>query len=276
MEHAHAEYLEAKRTVDDVAIDRRIEDIFYSRLPNSPRIIDFGCGTGSMLSRLLQNGVRQGEYIGIDIDQKILDAAMELRKIEALQRGHQVTTIQNTMEVDDLHVQFVVGDALESLYDYDEVDSIVGLGFADLIKPEILCQSIQDCSHSRMQVYLPITFDGETIFIPKHEHDNQILSAFHTEIDRKGTAKAGRKLITQLQNMAGELSVGRADWIVHPSKGAKNKAEFRFLSYILTLIENNVADSHKVNEWIAYRRNQLTDGELWYIAHQYDLLFRFD
>jgi len=276
MEHAHAEYLEAKRSVDDVAIDRRLEHMFYSRLPNSPRIIDFGCGTGSMLSRLLRKGVRQGEYIGIDIDQKILDVAVELRKIEALQRGHHVKTSRNTMKIDDLHVQFVVGDAVESLYYYDKIDSIVGLGFADLVKPELLCQSIQDCSHSGTQVYLPITFDGETIFIPKHENDKQILNAFHTEIDRKGTAKAGRKLIAQLQNMAGELSVGRADWIVHPSKGAKNEAEFVFLSYILKLIEDGLVESDKLDEWIAYRRNQLTNGELWYIAHQYDLLFRFD
>jgi len=276
MEHAHADYLEVKRSVDDVAIDRRIESIFYSRLPKSPRIIDLGCGTGSMLSRLIQNGVRQGEYIGIDINQKILDAAMELRKIEALQFGHQVTTSQNTLEIDDLHAQFVVGDAVESLYDYDEIDSIVGLGFADLVKPEILCQSIQDCSYSGMQVYLPITFDGETIFIPKHEFDYQIVSAFHTEIDRTGTAKAGRKLITQLQNMAGELNVGRADWIVNPSKGAKNNSEFRFLNYILTLIENDLEESDERNEWITYRRNQLANGNLWYIAHQYDLLFRFE
>ena len=60
MEHADAGYLEAKRVIDDAALDRSIAMSFREALPDEPTVVDLGCGTGSMLGRLMEWGVDAG------------------------------------------------------------------------------------------------------------------------------------------------------------------------------------------------------------------------
>jgi hypothetical protein len=48
-----------------------------------------------------------------------------------------------------------------------------------------------------------------------------------------------------------------------------------FLGHILGLIEAAVPETAVTAAWLRRRRMQLENEELGYIAHQYDLLYRF-
>ncbi|MFB6257040.1 MAG: SAM-dependent methyltransferase, partial [Haloplanus sp.] len=79
MEHADRRYLEAKRTVDDRALDRRVRDRFLDELPGAPRIREAGVGTGVTVPRLLDWGITAGDYLGVDRGAEVIEYARDRR-----------------------------------------------------------------------------------------------------------------------------------------------------------------------------------------------------
>jgi SAM-dependent methyltransferase len=275
MEHAHVGYLEAKRAVDDTALDAHLAEVFRERLPDTPTIVDLGCGTGSMLGRLLEWGVTDGEYIGIDADGSVLEAAQRLRVAEARERGHTVGGTTDETDIGDLSVRFEQADALERLGTLDAPDAIIGLSFADLVGAAALVETVGAVAAAGTQLYLPITFDDLTVFAPTDATDDAVIGGFHATMRREGSPDVGRRLISRLQRAQGHLEVGTSDWMVRPHVDGYTPDERRFLQHILRLIEAAVAEVPGAAGWLRRRRAQLEAGELWYIAHQYDLLHRF-
>jgi len=260
-------YLEAKRTVDDRAIDRRVRDRMLDELPDAPRIVEAGTGTGVTVRRLLDWGVTAGEYRGIDRDADAVELARERRAAEC---GGEPT--ERGFRVDDLHVRFEQGDAL-TVGD-DSADLVVAQALLDLVPVDDALDAFSRALGPGGLVYAPITFDGETVFQPDHPADDAVVAAYHDAIDAEPgrDARAGRHLLNRCRERDGDLlAVGASDWVVYPPYPADER-------YFLATILDFVADAveAEADDWIDARRRQLDDGRLSYVAHGYDVLYRPD
>ena len=121
-------------------------------------------------------------------------------------------------------------------------------------------------------VYAPLTFDGETVFLPEYPADEQVVEAFHAAIDAAPgrDSRAGRRLLDRLRERGARVeAVAASDWIVRPSAD-----ERYFLACILGFAADAIGSSKRGEEWLETRRRQLREGELTYVAHGYDLLWR--
>jgi len=128
-------------------------------------------------------------------------------------------------------------------------------------------------------VYLPITFDGETIFEPGSSLDDAVLSAYHDTMEETGssrTSRTGRRVFHALRSFPVEvLEIGSSDWIVHPVRGEYPGDEAFFLDFILKTIEGAVrerVERASLETRLSERRRQLESADLLYYAHQVDVL----
>jgi hypothetical protein len=279
--HADVRYLEAKRTVDDRALDRRVRDRLLAALPDAPRVLEAGAGTGVTVSRLREWGVG-GRYRGVDRAEAVVERARERARDEpgvelADGAGGDGGDADATDEDGDapLTVGFEVGDAL-SAFAGDAADLLVAQAFLDLVPLGEALSAFEAALSPGGLLYAPITFDGGTIFQPDHPADDAVVAAYHDRIDARSgrDVRAGRHALDRLGRRDGDLlAVGASDWVVRPRDGAYPADERFFLSHILEFVERAV-DVPERDGWLAARRDQLSAGELTYVAHGYDLLYR--
>ncbi len=289
MEHALPRYLESKRSVDERALAPRVRDRFVAELPPEPTIVEAACGTGVTVPRLLSWGVDAGRYRGVDTDDRIIPFARWIRPRELRRAGNDVSGGPAARAPDvgtdpdfvasDLAVSFAVGDALDALAAAENADAVIAQAFADLVPLSELVSSIESALRPGGVAYLPITFDGGTILQPDHPADDAVEAAYHAAIDDHSgrDARAGRHLLDRLRRRDGDLlAVESSDWVIRPRRGAYPADERAFLEQLLGFIEDAVGgrDVEGFDDWVATRREQLAAGELTYIAHQYDLLYR--
>ena len=137
--------------------------------------------------------------------------------------------------------------------------------------------------------WFTINYDGESIFAPGHPHDDQVMQAYHRDMDERirygrpaGESRTGRNLFHHLRAAgAPALAAGSSDWVVSAGPdGDYPGDEAFFMRSILSTIQNALqgrADRVKPVDlagWLAERRRQLAAGELVYIAHQLDFVGR--
>ena len=251
-------YLEAKRTVDDRAIDRRVLSALRAELGRTPRprVLEVACGVGAGLERLLDRGIlAEPRYVGVD-------RAPELVAI-ARDRLRERATVE-------LHA--------ESLDDYaarpdvtGSFDLVMAHAFLDIVPLADTLGKLLTLARPGGLLYLPITFDGESIFEPGDPEDDAILGAYHRSMDDPGQSRTGRRLFHALRAAgASVLALGSSDWIVHPSAEGYPDEEAYFLECVLGFVETSVGA--EARGWLRRRRAQLARGELVYIAHQLDAL----
>lgn len=281
MNHATIRYLEAKRSVDDRALSVSVLDDLQRELPYSPTILEAGCGTGTMVPRMYERGIASGTYRGVDRDERVVRFGRYVRPRELRYIGHEVATLQHGFTVGDLSVSFACGDALTSFADHDEADLFVAAAFADLVPLDDLLDTIEDTLRPGGLAYVPLTFDGATIFQPDHPADHLVERAYHRAIDERSgrDPRAGRHLAERFREGAGELlSMAPSDWIVRPGADGYPADEAFFLGKILDFVATALGGSGRTNPdltgWLETRRRQLEAGELTYVAHQYDFLYR--
>jgi hypothetical protein len=137
--------------------------------------------------------------------------------------------------------------------------------------------------------WFTINYDGESIFAPGHPLDDQIMAAYHRDMDERirygrpaGESRTGRGLFHHLRGAgAPALAAGSSDWVVYPTPDGTYPAdEAYFLGSILDTIrdalrnrQDRVAPADLAG-WLAVRSRQLAAGELVYIAHQLDFAGR--
>ncbi|QPV62028.1 methyltransferase domain-containing protein [Halosimplex litoreum] len=279
MTHAATRYLESKRSVDDRARSRRVRDRLLGALPDAPRVLEAGCGTGVTVANLVEWGVDRGEYRGIDRDPGVVAFARAVRPRELRRRGHAVAETPEGLAVDRLAARFETGDALAALADERGADLFVAQAFADLVPLPALLDTVETALAPGGLAYLPITFDGGTVFQPDHPADDRVERAYHEAIDdREGRdVRAGRHLIDLCRQREGDLlAVDGSDWVARPRGGRYPADERHFLDRILGFVADALSGEgiEGFDDWLATRREQLRRGELTYVAHQYDLLYR--
>jgi hypothetical protein len=137
--------------------------------------------------------------------------------------------------------------------------------------------------------WFTINYDGESIFAPSHPRDDQVMHAYHRDMDERirygrpaGDSRTGRRLFHYLRAVgAPALAAGPSDWVVSADPDGNYPGdEAYFLRSILSTIQNALrsrqdrVESADLADWLAARDRQLAAGELVYIAHQLDFVGR--
>jgi SAM-dependent methyltransferase len=290
----YARYLAAKTTVDDRALNRHVLAELCRLMPApAPRVLEVGAGLGTMVARLIDWGaIAAGEYILLDADRQLLDRSRRWLCDWAATRGLRNDVLPNGLRVGDLRLQ-LVHDELGSYLEADHgasADVLVANAVLDLVDVPTLLPGLLRLLTPGGVYWFTINYDGETIFAPGLPHDDQIMQAYHRDMDERsrygrpaGESRTGRRLFHYLRAAgAPALAVGSSDWVVHPGPdGTYPDDEAYFLRSILNTIQNALRDRQDrvepadLADWLAERRRQLAAGELVYIAHQLDFVGRW-
>jgi hypothetical protein len=290
MSYPYTRYLDAKRTVDDRALNRSVLADLRALLPvGAPRVLEIGAGLGTMVARLLEWEVlRAGEYTLLDVDRQLLRDSRTWLEQWATARGLATEVLPDGLQVGDLRVRLVEAELGSHL---DEgagqpVDLLVANAFLDLVDVPAVLPGLFRLLDPGGVYWFTINFDGESVFTPEHPCDDDVLGAYHRTMDERvrygrpaGHSRTGRRLFGHLRAAgAPVLSAGSSDWVVHARPDGSYPAdEAHFVECILQTVADELTGSVPdavLTDWLAVRRRQLAEGELVYLAHQLDVAGR--
>lgn len=292
-------YLEAKRSVDERALNRHVLDRLQSELRSlaSPlRVLEVGVGTGSTVERVASWDTAQEvvEYTGVDLDSDLLEAArarlLEDSAQPTFESGTAGEHLVSERSGHRFDLDLVERDIFEYLSDADRHwDVLIGQAFLDLYDVKPALSRLVSVVDSGGLLYFPITFDGVTILEPPVDpaFDAEIEHRYHTHMDGEtgagsacGDSRAGRHLLSAVSAVGGTiLAAGSSDWVVVPDGDGYPADEAYFLHYIIETVrgaldDDPAIDSERFDQWIETRHRQVETNELVYIAHQLDVLCR--
>jgi SAM-dependent methyltransferase len=264
-------YLLAKRSVDDRALSRRVWERLERELRklggSEIRIVDIGAGVGTGAERMsewrLFEPLSAIRYTGLEPREELLHEAR--RRLPS--PPFPVELAADTLD------EFAARRENRGRFDL-----VVAHALLDLLDLAPALEALASLARPGGLLYLPITFDGETIFEPGSDADDAVVSAYHDDMENKGTSRSGRRLFHALTSLGIDvLEIGSSDWIVYPRGGGYPEDEAFFLQFLLSTIERAVrgrVEPATIERWISERRRQLASAELFYCVHQLDALAR--
>jgi SAM-dependent methyltransferase len=293
MASGYARYLAAKTTVDDRALNRHVLAELRRLMPaGAPQVLEVGAGLGTMVARLMDWGaVGAGEYILLDADRQLLDRSRRWLRDWAAARGLHSELLPDGLQVGDLRVRLVhaeLGSYLEAA-DGARADVLIANAVLDLVDVPAVLPGLLRLLVPGGVYWFTINYDGESIFAPGHPHDNQVMQAYHRDMDERvrygrpaGESRTGRRLFQHLRDAgAPALAAGSSDWVVSAGPDGNYPGdEAYFLRSILNTIRDALRNRQDrvepadLADWLAERGRQLAAGELVYIAHQLDFVGR--
>src|SRR5580658_9176779 len=247
----YARYLAAKTTVDDRALNRHVLSELRRLMPaGAPRILEVGAGLGTMAARLIDWGVGSaGEYVLLDADRQLLDRSRQWLRDWAAARGLRSDLLPDGVQVGDLRVRLVhaeLGGYLEAA-PVELADVLIANAVLDLVDVPAVLPGLLRLLVPGGVYWFTINYDGESIFAPGHPHDDQVMQAYHRDMDERfrygrpaGDSRTGRRMFHHLRDAgAPALAAGASDWVVYPSPDGSYPAdEAYFLGSILNTIQN--------------------------------------
>ncbi|MBV9795607.1 MAG: class I SAM-dependent methyltransferase [Actinobacteria bacterium] len=296
----YARYLAAKTTVDDRALNRPVLAELRRLLPaGAPRVLEIGAGLGTMVARLLDWGVlAAGEYTLLDTDRALLDDSRRWLHAWAATRGLPSELRPDGLQIGDLRVRLLQAELGRYLETEDgagpgaRADLLIANAVLDLVDvPAVLPGLLRRLGPGGVY-WFTINYDGESVFVPDDPHDDQVMRAYHRDMDERvrygrpaGESRTGRHLFHQLRAAgAPALAAGSSDWVVSAGPDGNYPGdEAIFLSSILNTIRDALrshpdrpdrVDPADLDGWLATRERQLAAGELVYVAHQLDFAGR--
>lgn len=297
---SEGDYLAAKRTVDDRALNRRVFESFVAGLHERANggsddtvvdVIEAGAGTGTMIARLAEWDVlpprvsyraidRSEAHVArarSDLPSRLLAAGYE---VDVRDGGDSVVATDGTAKLD---VRLEVADAFEV---DASADACIAMALLDLVDPFEAVASLADALGPGGLLYAPITFDGTTAFTPSHPRDRWIERRYHRHMAERpdgGGPRAGRRLLEAVPETGGEIrAVGGSSQIVRSRSDGYPASEDEVLAALLETVVDSVAavvegpeDEAVLREWRTARERQLTAGRLGFLAHNLDVLGQF-
>ena len=299
MTSGYARYLAAKTSVDDRALNRHVLAELRRLMPaGAPQVLEVGAGLGTMVARLMDWGVvGTGEYILLDADRPLLDDSRRWLRDWAAARGLRSDVLPDGLQVDDLRVRLEhaeLGRYLEAAHGAQgaqgvPADVLIANAVLDLVDVPAILPGLLRLLVPGGVYWFTINYDGESIFAPGHPHDDQVMQAYHRDMDERvrygrpaGESRTGRRLFHYLRAAgAPALAAGSSDWVVSAGPdGNYPDDEAYFLRSILGTIQDALrgrqdwVEPADLADWLAMRGRQLAAGELVYIAHQLDFVGR--
>ena len=296
MTSGYARYLAAKTSVDDRALNRHVLAGLRRLMPaGAPQVLEVGAGLGTMVARLMDWGVvGTGEYVLLDADRPLLDDSRRWLRDWAAARGLRSDPLPDGLQVGDLRVRLEhaeLGRYLEAAHEAQRVpaDVLIANAVLDLVDVPAILPGLLRLLVPGGVYWFTINYDGESVFAPGHPHDDQVMQAYHRDMDERvryglpaGDSRTGRRLFHNLRAAgAPALAAGSSDWVVSAGPdGNYPDDEAFFLRSILSTIQNALrsrpdrVEPADLADWLAMRGRQLAAGELVYIAHQLDFVGR--
>ena len=296
MTSGYARYLAAKTSVDDRALNRHVLAELRRLMPaGAPQVLEVGAGLGTMVARLMDWGVvGTGEYILLDADRPLLDDSRRWLRDWAAARGLRSDPLPDGLQVGDLRVRLEhaeLGRYLEAAHGAQRgpADVLIANAVLDLVDVPAILPGLLRLLVPGGVYWFTINYDGESVFAPGHPHDDQVMQAYHRDMDERvrygqpaGDSRTGRRLFHNLRAAgAPALAAGSSDWVVCAGPdGNYPDDEAYFLRSILSTIQNALrsrpdrVEPADLADWLAMRGRQLAAGELVYIAHQLDFVGR--
>jgi SAM-dependent methyltransferase len=293
MTSGYARFLAAKTTVDDRALNRHVLAELRRLMPvGAPQVLEVGAGLGTMVARLIDWGVvGTGEYILLDADRPLLDDSRRWLRDWAAARGLRSDLRPDGLQAGGLRVRLEhaeLGRYLEAAH-AAPADVLIANAVLDLVDVPAVLPGLLRLLVPGGVYWFTINYDGESIFAPGHPHDDQVMQAYHRDMDERvrygrpaGDSRTGRRLFHHLRDAgAPVLAAGSSDWVVSADPDGNYPGdEAYFLHSILSTIQNALrsrpdwVDAADLADWLAVRGRQLAAGELVYIAHQLDFVGR--
>lgn len=304
-------YLSAKKSVDDRALNQHVWQALHQQLHISrikpeepPQVVEIGAGIGTMVERVLTRGLlTHAHYTLVDAAgdniaharQRLSQWAMDIGFLVQNDKGNRSAIrisrpASESRSAVDLTIAFVEADGLvfaDQPGHQGTADLLITHALLDLLDlPRSLIKFRTVLKPSGL-LYATINFDGNTILQPEIEraYDDQIEAAYHATMDTRvtnglpsGDSRTGRHLFEHLQNSGYTvLNAGASDWVVFGGPTGYPSDEAYFLHFIIETmhraLRNELAlGQERFRQWIKERHEQVTHGELIYIAHQLDFL----
>ncbi len=291
MEYSFPQYLLAKQSVDDRALNKDVLQALRLHLSPSPlRVIELGAGIGTMLTRLLRWDILPptATYILLDQMPENIAHAHQWLPLWAGQNGWQAQPTPQGIHLQrgeqSVQVELIQAD----LFDYipqkpQPAHLLIAHAVLDLLPMPQSLPPLLSLLQPGGLAWLTINFDGVTTLEPTlhPELDSRIESLYHLSMDKRpsgGDSQSGRHLFGHLkQAKAPILAAGASDWVVYPYNGEYPAQEAYFLHFILHFFEESLTrhpslDPHAFAHWLQERHAQIDRAELVYIAHQMDFL----
>jgi len=294
-------YLAAKKGLDDRSLNRQVWDTLAQALRDRPdsaplRVLEVGCGIGTMLERLLDRGLlTRAAYTGIDVAPEFIRvAAQRLHGYAAARQAPLTVDAGGAMHfatpAQDVRIVFAAADLFDFLDRQpgkSAWDLLVAHAVLDLIDlPTALPQLLSRLAPGGL-FYFSLNFDGATILEPPIDPalDALIAALYHRTMDTRrdrgrpaGSSRTGRQLFGRLQAAGARvIAAGSSDWVVFPGPDGYPGDEAFFLHFIIDTIGQALEghpelDRSRFQSWIDQRHRQIEARELIYIAHQLDFL----
>ena len=293
------EYLAAKKPIDDRALNARVWSALQEAISayTRPRVLEVGCGTGTMLERLIERKVlTAADYLGLDLSAESLHAAPARLAQWGEATGRAVRAESGALSITGMGVSVTVRFSQADAVDLpvrvelgQDWDLLVAHALLDMVDVPRALAAMLPLLRPGGLFYFSLVFDGLTVLEPELDRplDEQIMALYHGAMDQRmrqglpsGDSRAGRHLFRELREAGAELlEAGSSDWVVFPRAGAYSAKEAVFLRWILHFIEHSLTghaelDPGALAHWLEQRRAQLARAELIYLAHQLDFLGR--
>ncbi len=244
------EYLEAKREVDDSALNSEVRKRLLSGIRDAVtehsgplRVLDLGTGTGAMVRRLLRDlGVVRSsgkdlEMCGVDMDAALIETAKALCAEAWAASGLENRRSTGSGEV---QIEFRVMSVERALAEENSRELISAHALMDLLPLDETCVAVRKSLVPGGLFYATINYNGLTRWYPKAEDaefEQQLLSYYDRSMRRvreDGREQDGAASGGQLYEACGAagldvLALGGSDWCVFPKvdvgSGAADGAE---------------------------------------------------
>ncbi len=292
-------YLEAKRTVDERARNRRVFDRLGRALADRPTplaVLEVGAGTGALVERLAAWEALPAtvEYTAVDVDSELVAAARDRLVARTDPPTFEPREREGVLVADRggrrVVVELLARDAFDLVAETDRTwDLLVAQAFVDLTDVRDALARLGSALAPGGLCYFPITFDGGTWFHPPVDpaFDERVARRYHDHMDAgegtaggEGDSRAGRRLLSALPELGGTvLATGGSDWVVVPGPDGYRADEAYFLHHVVETVRGALADDPALEaarfaRWVERRHRQIEDGRLVYVAHQLDVLGR--
>ena len=184
-----ADWLALREPFDHAARSLQLAARLTEILPQRPRIVDLGGGTGSMFRFLAPIVGRGQDWVLLDADGFLLDEAFGRTAAWARGQGFAATAIGDTLHVStprglwrmhaaqhDLSTGPLSGDIRETQH-----DAIVCSALLDLVSAAWLRGL---CSAVSVPVLACLTADGRDVWRPRHRYDALVRTGFRRDMWR--------------------------------------------------------------------------------------------
>jgi SAM-dependent methyltransferase len=253
-------YLAAKQGLDDRSLNRHVWDCLAQAVQARPdstplRVLEVGCGTGTMAERLLDWGLlTSAAYTGIDLEAELIRAATARLHDYARARHAPVSVEADgalgfSTAAQNIRITLMAADLFDFIHrepGKSAWDLLVAHAVLDLIDLPTALPRLLSLLVPGGLFYFTLNFDGATILEPPVDPDLDALieTLYHCTMDARlcrnrpsGSSLTGRRLLRGLKDAGAHvMAAGSSDWVVFPGPDGYPGDEAFFLHCIIDTI----------------------------------------